>query len=232
MILVLRHGDDIPVGYLGGALEAAGMDHREVLLQRGDEIPDGNWTGVAVLGGEMGAYDDDRYPWLPAEKAFLADQVAAGTPIIGVCLGCQIMAEVLGGRAFAAPEGSEIGFFQPDLTADGEADPVLRYLDAPVPVFHSDTWMLPPGATLLASSDRYPHAFRSNRVVGIQAHPEADAGIVSGWARHDGAARRLVEAGVTSDALVAAISDGAESQEKVALALFGAWIEVAVAARG
>ena len=81
---------------------------------------------------------------------------------MGICLGCQILAAALGGRAYPG-NGREVGVVRLDLTAEGRADPVVRHLDGPVAVSHADTWDLPPGATLLAASGRYRHAFRRAR---------------------------------------------------------------------
>ena len=123
------------------------------------------WAGIVSLGGLMGAYEDERYPWLRAEKRLLADAVSADVPVLGLCLGCQMLADALGGRAYRAPT-PELGMLEVDLTDAGRVDPVLRHLDVPVPVWHSDTWELPPGGELLASTPAHPHAFRLGSGVG------------------------------------------------------------------
>jgi GMP synthase (glutamine-hydrolysing) len=229
VFLVLRHGDDIPLGYLGDALDEAGVDRHEVLLHRGDEPPPGrDWKAVVVLGGSMGVYDEERYGWLRREKAFVGDAASRGIPILGICLGSQLLAEVLGARAYLAEDGPEIGHIQPSLTDAGSADPVLRHLDVPVPVWHRDTWDVPPGATLLAKSERFPHAFRRGKVVAIQAHPEADTEIVAAWTMHDGAATDLARAGLAEEDLLVAIENGADGQRDAASRLFGAWVAEAV----
>ena len=206
-VLVLRHGADIPLGLLGNALHEAGVPVREVALHAGDEVPpiEGH-PGLVVLGGEMGVYDESDHPWLRHEKSLIEQAHGAGVPMLGICLGSQLFAEALGGAAYLADGPPEIGYITPELTAEGVRDPVLRHFDRPVVVFHQDTWDPPPDAIVLARTDRFPHAFRMGSAVAIQAHPEADAGIVQAWVSHDRARRMLREADVDADALVAAVA--------------------------
>lgn len=229
-MLVLRHGDDIPAGYLAEALDRAGVRRREVLLHRGEGIPDdGDWLAVAALGGTMGAYDADLHPWLADEKRFLDEQIRLGVPVLGICLGSQVLADVLGGRAFLSDRAPEIEHLLPELTAAGRSDPVLCHLDAAMPVWHQDTWDLPTGTVLLATSGEYPHAFRLGSTVAIQAHPEADAGVVRDWVAQPGARPILAAAGIDGAALVDAVLSGADRQREMALRLFGAWIDEVIA---
>lgn len=225
---MLRHGADIPLGLLGEALKATGLSFLEVMLHEGDPIPaiDG-FSALVVLGGIMGAYDEESHPWLADEKRVIVEAHEAGLPMLGICLGCQLFAEALGGRAYLA--GSpEIAHMVPELTEAGAMDPVLRQFDQPVVVFHEDTWDLPSEATLLASSDRFNHAFRLGSAVAIQAHPEADAGIVAKWVEIEDELPLMEAAGVEPDQLVAEVTAGEAKQREMAARLFGAWIEEVV----
>jgi GMP synthase-like glutamine amidotransferase len=220
-LAVLRHGDDIPLGWFEPP-EGVTVDER--LLHRGDPLPlPRGHDGVVVLGGAMGAYDEDDHPWLRDEKEFLAASVAAGIPALGICLGCQLLAEALGGDAFLA-DRPEIGVLSVTLTAAGATDPVVSALTAAVPVWHQDTWSLPPGATLLAETDRFPHAFRLGTALGIQAHPEAGAGVIERWVAHPESADHFERAGVDPAQFLKAIGENEDRQREVAHAVFEAWL--------
>ena len=226
-VLVLRHGADIPAGYLGDVLADAGAPVVTASLHAGSAVPDHlDWSAVVSLGGEMGAYQEDRYPYLAAEKAFLRKAADAGLPVLGVCLGCQLLADALGGRAYRAPL-VEMGVLTPELTPAGAADPVIGRLDGPVLIWHQDTWETPPGAELLARTDRHPMAFRRGSVVAMQPHPEVSPEILAGWLEI-APARHFEEAGMTPAELLAAVEGQREEGEALARRLFGAWVEEAL----
>lgn len=140
----------------------------------GDELPDPHTVGaVAVLGSPQGAWDD-TVGWLADERAYLADTLAAGTPILGICFGGQILARVLGGRvgpgAHSENGWQTITTDDPDVIAPG-----------PWMEFHFDTFTTPPGAERLASSDLCDQAFRCGPHVGVQFHPEITPASLETW---------------------------------------------------
>lgn len=220
-VLVMQHDADAGPGYLAEALAKAGLSVVLIDVAAGEPIPAGPWGGVVSLGGHMGAYEDDGYPWLTAERAVLAEAVRGGVPTLGICLGCQLLAAALGGRAYPGT-GREIGSLQPVLTPAGRADPVVCHLDAPVPVSHADTWDLPPGGMLLAESRRYRQAFRWGSGLGLQPHVEVDPDSFARWVQ-DKPRAELVRDGVDPEAAIAAVRAGAHAQRAVAARLFGAW---------
>lgn len=221
-VLVIRHDADAGPGYLGDALAAAGLSTREVDPVVGEELPGAReWRGVVSLGGSMGAYQEGLYPWLVAEKRLLAEAVEAGIPTLGICLGCQLLADALGGRAYPAG-GRELGTVEVTLTGAGRVDPVVRHLDGPVAVSHTDTWDLPPGATLLAVSDRYRHAFRLGSGLGLQAHPEVSPAAFARWVREKPREVLLTD-GVDPEEAIAAVQANGAAQRTLAARLFGAW---------
>ena len=225
-VLVLRHGDDIPLGLLGEALDAAGVPQIEVMLHDGEPIPPlAGFSALVVLGGVMGAYEEEAHPWLGDEKRAIAEAYKAEMPMFGICLGSQLFAEALGGRAFLSESAPEIAHMMPTLTEAGAEDPVLRHFDEPVVVFHQDTWDPPPEAILLATSDRFNHVFRLGSAVAIQAHPEADAAVVAKWVETKDELPLMEAAGVDPDQLVAEVAAGEEAQREMAAKLFGAWVE-------
>ncbi len=114
----------------------------------------------------------------------ISQMVSSGRPVLGVCLGAQLLAKSLGARVYPGP-CSEIGYGSVELTADASTDPLFAGCDPEIPVFHwhGDTFTLPTGATLLASSSIYPHqAFRVGRsAYALQFHLEADDETWSAW---------------------------------------------------
>jgi len=157
------------------AAEAArhGIDLSVCRTYRGDPLPTldtlvgidghGELGGLVVMGGPMGVGEVSEHPYLAGELELLAAAVAAGLPVLGVCLGAQLLAAALGARVYRG-ERPEIGSGSVSLTAEGRADPVLGaagLAELPVVHWHEDTFDLPPGAVLLAGSALYPHqAFR------------------------------------------------------------------------
>jgi GMP synthase (glutamine-hydrolysing) len=137
---------------------------------------------LVVLGGPIGAYEDDRYPFLRDEIAILAQRLAAGRPTIGICLGAQLMARALGARVYPGPE-KEIGFSSLHLTEEGRASCVAVFDQAPVLHWHGDTFDLPEGAVRLASTPSCANqAFAYGRnAIAFQFHPEAGADGFERW---------------------------------------------------
>ena len=221
-MLVLLHDADAGPGYLGAALRRAGLATVLVDVAAGEDLPEvSGWAGVVSLGGSMGAYEEHRYSWLATEKRLLAGAAGMGTPTLGICLGCQLLADALGGRAYPGA-GREVGSLRPILTPEGRADPVVRHLGGPVPVSHADTWDLPPGAVLLAVSDRYPQAFRLGSALGLQPHPEVTPAAFARWVREK---RRedLLRDGIDPERAIAGVRAGAAAQRALAGRLFAAW---------
>jgi len=132
------------------------------------------FAGLIVMGGPMGIYDHNEYPWLPEEKEFLRLVAESGTPILGVCLGAQLLADVLGAEVRANPE-KEIGWF-PVTRSDDVPDFLASVLPEELTVFHwhGDTFRLPEKAVRLYSSEACTNqAFLyKEHVMGLQFHLE------------------------------------------------------------
>ncbi len=227
-VAVLINDGVAPPGYLGDALDRAGAEWQVVRLDRGEPLPGlDEVDAVVALGGTMGCYDDDEYPYLVEEKRFLAAGVAAGVPVLGICLGAQLLAEALGGRAYKALRPEAV-FAPVELTEEGHSDPVAgTLLGRAVVRFHEDTWELPAGAVPLATGGGFEQAFRLGSGLGIQSHPEAGAELVAEWLSQDGARRLAEEAGVDPSALEAAIRQDSAAVEATAQRFFDAWLEEA-----
>jgi GMP synthase (glutamine-hydrolysing) len=134
------------------------------------------------LGGPIGAYEDDAYPCLKPILAMLGQRIALDLPTLGICLGAQLIARALGARVYPG-SGKEIGWSPLSVTAAGQLSPVRHLGSTPTLHWHGDTFDLPPGSTLLASTDRYPNqAFAFGRnILGLQFHPEVTHKRLEHW---------------------------------------------------
>lgn len=149
-------------------------------LEQVDPLAGDLWI---VLGGPIGVYEEEAYPFLRVELALLQARLNAGLPVLGVCLGCQLLARALGAAVY--PGGrKEIGWGPLTLTAAGRSSPLAALADgAPVLHWHGDTFDLPVEAVLLASTAVYPHqAFAWERhALGLQFHLETTARGLERW---------------------------------------------------
>lgn len=222
-VLVIAHGPEITPGWLTDAAQSRG-DHLILLdLSQGDEVPERSWEKVIVLGGHMGAYEDDTYPWLREEKRLLRTELGAETPILGVCLGSQMIAEVIGGRARRAAD-TEIGFIEPERTDVGARDSVLATLSGSVLSWHHDTFDLPGGIDLLSSTARYPQAFRHGSALAVQFHPEVTPEMWKGWIQTAGPTE-LEGAGLEPEAFQERLEAESDRLRDQAVAFFGSWLD-------
>jgi len=149
--------------------------------------PSEDLLGLVVMGGPMGAYETEKYSFISAECKLIAEMVSRGCPVLGICLGAQLLAKSLGACVFPGPS-PEIGFGTVRLTPSASDDAVFAGCTSKIPVFHwhSDTFNLPTQASLLAGSAMYPHqAFRvGRRAYALQFHIEADDDTWSAWEPH------------------------------------------------
>lgn len=135
---------------------------------------------IVVMGGPMSVNDEAELPWLVEEKRFLREAIAAGVAVLGICLGGQLIASALGAAVRANPE-PEVGWFPITAQAGGRSDVFAFPARINVLHWHGETFDLPPGAVLLASSEACAHqAFQiGRRVIGLQCHPEMTPEIVA-----------------------------------------------------
>jgi GMP synthase (glutamine-hydrolysing) len=160
----------------------AGFEVRAVEPLVGDSLPShAEVSGALVMGGPMNVEEVERYPGLVAERDWLAEAVRWQMPVLGICLGAQLLARALGVEVRPG-EGAEIGFAPVEI--HDAADPILGALAPRTTVlhWHGDVFDLPDGAVRLASSAKTElQAFRHGNAWGVLFHPEADASLVDAW---------------------------------------------------
>lgn len=182
-ILILQHHAAETAGVFADMLRERAWPTVVVRPDLGEPVPADprRFTALIVMGGPMGVYEADRYPWLDTEDALLKAAIAADHPTLGICLGSQVIAKAAGARVAPGPE-KEIGWYPITRTDDGRRDPLFSGLPDTFDVleWHGDVFDLPPGAAGLARSSRYPHqALRiGRRVYGLLFHLEATAAMV------------------------------------------------------
>jgi GMP synthase-like glutamine amidotransferase len=214
--LIVQHVEAEGPGQLVGALADAGVDLDRRRVFAGAPVPAdaAGHDGVVVMGGPMSATSDVGFPTRRAELALLGDAVRRGVPVLGVCLGAQLLATAAGGEVRDGDAGPEIGFGRVELLAAATDDPLLAGLGDTMDVlhWHGETFELPPGAVLLASSTRYTNqAFRlGRRAWGLQFHVEVDLAGVRAFLEASG--DEVVAAGVEPQSIEATAVDllGAE----------------------
>lgn len=192
-VLILKNTLSEGPGSIADFLRRQAISSCVVELHAGEELPElSSFSHLVVLGGPMAVYEMDRYPYLVKEATFLDRALKAGKHMLGVCLGAQMLAHVLGGRVY--PGGrKEIGWYAVALTEEGMKDAVLSTLSADgkqyarVFQWHGDTFDLPEGAVRLASSELYSNqAFRYDKAVyALQFHIEVTPMIVREWLVHE-----------------------------------------------
>lgn len=185
-VLAIRHVHREALERYEDVLKRCGLSHHYITAHKGpldfDPLaPD----LLIVLGGPIGVYDREDFPFLKDEIKILEKRLAADLPTLGICLGSQLMAHALGSRVYKGPNGQEIGWGGLTLTAEGKTSP-LRHLDSASTSmlhWHGDTFDLPQGAIRLASSAKYQNqAYRwGKNCLGVQFHPEVRVCDLEAW---------------------------------------------------
>jgi GMP synthase (glutamine-hydrolysing) len=216
-VIVVQHEGSVPPGHIEEVLKADGVDHVVLEAWREPEWPAVADVGaLVVLGGTMNVDELDAYPFLRRSRALMSDALEAGVPTLGVCLGSQMMARVLGAEVYRAEPRN--AFFAPlESTEEGAEDPLVAPFadDLPVLQFHEDTFALPEEATLLATSSASGRnqAFRfGSSAYAIQFHFEVDRSIVRTWIDNIGPDAMRDEWGTEADELMRQVGVHIEEQ--------------------
>jgi GMP synthase-like glutamine amidotransferase len=186
----LQHAEHEDLGCIGPWLRGHGHRVTGTRLHRGDELPDAHdFDWLIVMGGPMNIYEHDRHPWLIREKFLIRDACVKKKKVLGICLGAQLVADVLGG-AVSENREVEIGWFDVTLTEEARKSSLFEGFPATFPAFHwhGDTFAYPRGATPLMSSvacERQAFAWGEGRVLGLQFHLEVELEDARRWLATD-----------------------------------------------
>jgi GMP synthase-like glutamine amidotransferase len=207
-VAIVQHETSVPPGLIAEVIDEAGI---EVLMVHAWDAQ-GSWpsskdvSALVVMGGTMNVDELDRYPFLEKSRALMTDAIHDEVPTLGVCLGSQMMARVLGSDVYRSDRRNAT-FSGMKTTTEGQSDPVMGPFSDGTPVlqFHEDTFSVPPDAVLLATSDSsgLPQAFRfGTTAYAVQFHFEVDRSILKGWIDDIGPGRMRDDWGVSPDGLL------------------------------
>jgi GMP synthase-like glutamine amidotransferase len=235
-IMVIQHVASAPLAAYAEVLDDRAAEVALVDIEAGDAIPATleGVAGVISLGGPMSLGPSPELDWLEPELELIRRAAADGVPFFGVCLGAQLLALAFGGRVHTGPT-PEVGPGPVRLLPAAAGDPVFGDLEPTIPAFHwhADTFELPPAATLLASSDRYPHqAIRIGATAyGVQFHAESSLATVRGMTEIPATAAQLEQAlgpGAAGRVLATAERE-LPAVHAVARRLMAAWLDLCTA---
>jgi GMP synthase (glutamine-hydrolysing) len=230
-ILAIEQDPTLPgLGLLGRVVRGRGLPIVSAHAWEGDldGMRPRDFAGIVPLGGSMHAWDEELLPYLGRQKDLLREAVDEGVPVLGICLGGQLLARALGAEVRPAPQ-LEAGWIEVEAMPAAAGDALLSHLREPVGVYqwHVDVFDLPDGAVHLARSALSEiQAFRyGERAWGLQFHPEVDMPLWQGWMRNY--AGVPAQMGLDADALDAAVAAGSPEFTEP---LFGAFCDVCAAA--
>lgn len=186
-VLIIQQVPHEGPGMIGGALRGFEVDLLRVYRDRMLRSLDG-YSALVVLGGPMGVYEEERYPFLSGELKLIESALKRDIPTLGVCLGSQLIARAAGGRVYKGDK-KEIGWYDVTLTPEGARDPLLLGMPSTFEVFqwHGDTFDIPPGGVVLASSELFPNqAVKVGPAYGFQFHLEVTGEMVDSWLEVNG----------------------------------------------
>jgi GMP synthase (glutamine-hydrolysing) len=232
-ILVIEHHPLEGAGRLGEIVVAAGKLLETMRLHRSDPVPRSlsNREALVVMGGPMGVYEMDRYRHLDAELRLIEQAIRAEVPVLGICLGSQLLAAALGARVRPGPR-MELGWYPVELSQHGADDTLFRGAPRSFEPFHwhGDVFDLPAGAVPLARSELTElQAFRYGPSYGLLFHLEATAAQVAAMTATF--ASELEESKIDGGAIAERTRRALHLLEPVTTQVFGRWIDMLTAGR-
>jgi GMP synthase (glutamine-hydrolysing) len=225
-VIIIQHQLGEGPGTIEEEILQSGHKVRMIRIHQGDKVPSevGSVGGLVVMGGSMGVTDQGKLNHLKEEIALLKQFVQAEKPVLGICLGAQLLAAALGSEVVAGEK--EIGWFPVRKLPDAFKDPVLRRLpeNFPALMWHGDHFPLPKGAAHLLSTEKCPCAgFRyGKKAYGLVAHLEMTAAMVDEMVA--GSRKELSSIGVEAGQILEETSENAEPVEELARVMWRAWV--------
>lgn len=184
-VTCFQHIDCEGPGTILDILKSKGVQVEVLKPFQGQEIPAHLGDGLIVLGGPMGVYEEKKFPWMTKELGAIRRCLDSSIPVLGICLGSQMLAHAAGGLVFRGAQ-PEVGWYPLSLTPEGHGDPLLLGLPTSFEAFHwhGDTFTLPEGAIRLAESDLYRHQIFKvgTNAYGFQCHLEVTEAMAREWA--------------------------------------------------
>lgn len=234
-VLAIVHQRDDGPGVFADAIEESGAGLEEWHPTEQPEPPADplGYDAVFALGGSMNVDQEDRHGWLAGEKALLGELIERGVPLLGLCLGGQMIAAAAGAQPRRARE-PEIGWFGVELMPDGRDDPLLGALAPRFEAFewHSYEFPLPPGAVPLARTDLCLQAFRLGELAwGLQFHPELRGSGIHDWIDDYRSDEDAVRLGLDWAALAAESDAKIAAFNQLGRDLCRRWLDVAARTR-
>lgn len=224
-VLVLQHAEPENLGIIETALATHGHKPRYIRGDLGHKIPETfESAGLIVMGGPMGVYEEDQHPYLKAEKALIHQALEGKKPVLGVCLGSQLLASVLGAKVYPGKK-KEIGWQKIKLTEDGVEDILWRGVPHEFVGYHwhGDVFDLPAGAEVLASSELTPIQAYSygEKAYGFLFHMEVTHTIVENMVRtFEG---ELKQAGVDGQQILTGADKYLPGLSKIGAGVYSRW---------
>jgi GMP synthase (glutamine-hydrolysing) len=184
-VLIIVHVESEGPGTLGPFLESSGAGVRQARVYTGERLPENidGLNAIISMGGPMNVYEEQEYPFLKDETALLQKAIASDLPVLGICLGAQMIAKASGARVVRSPK-EEVGWGKVFVTDEDRDDPLFSGLPATLDVlqWHGDMFEIPEAGALIATGDDCPHqAFRYRNAFGLQFHVEVTREILADW---------------------------------------------------
>ena len=194
-VAIIFHAARSDAGAVAEVAKHRNIPTQEIRPYLGETIPTpDNFSAIVSLGGPQGAYQTDQYPYLQAEANFMKEALDASIPLLGICLGSQILGVAIGGSAHPGTDGLEAGVIEV-VGRDGHEEFTGQFLS-----FHSDSVTLPSEVEVLAESDRYIQVWRIGSALAVQFHPELGGKGLESVLQHE--AEELKSFGVDVDGLI------------------------------